>query len=394
MREIKKIALIAVGSEGWTGGIHYNMNILNALNIIHAKVEVHIYKFETQNLPSVENFKNISIQIHRYDELFEPKTLYNRTKGFIKRKFFKYRNPRVEEYFLRNNFDYIFPEHLSDYEGKLNTGSWIADFQYHNYPEGASVNVIDYASRTIKDIALNAPKIILSSYVCEKECHELFPSSFGRTFVMPFAVYINTSLITDNLDAIRDKYQLPSKYIVVSNLFAPTKDHKTLFEALGILKSRGVHVPLYCTGNFVDSRNLRFPNEILSLLTQFKIHDLVNILGMIPREDQIAIYRMSTFLVQPSLHEGWNTTVEEAKLLGKTIIVSDIDVHKEQIPDELYHFNKSDANNLANKIFDFWDNPSDEKFPNIEQEQIALEAYNNEVIKFGLNFMNIAKAKN
>lgn len=392
MREIKKIALIAVGSEGWTGGIHYNMNILNALNIIHAKVEVHIYKLESQQLPSVENFKNISIQIHKYEELFEPKTLYNRTKGFIKRKFFKYRNPRVEEYFLRNNFDYIFPEHLSDYKGKLNIGSWIADFQYHNYPDGASETVIAYASRTIKDIALNAPKIILSSNVCEKECHELFPTSIGRTFVMPFAVYVNPKLITDNLDSVRDKYQLPLKYIVVSNLFAPTKDHKTLFEALGILKSRGVHIPLYCTGNFVDSRNLRFPNEILSLLTQFKIHDLVNILGMIPREDQIAIYRMSTFIVQPSLHEGWNTTVEEAKLLGKKIIVSDIDVHKEQILDDLYHFEKGDANNLANKIFHFWINTVNEKFPDFEEERKAIDIYNNEIINFGRNFINIAEA--
>ena len=42
--------------------------------------------------------------------------------------------------------------------------------------------------------------------------------------------------------------------------------------------------------------------------------------------------RQSVAVLQPSLFEGWSTTVEEAKSIGKTILLSDIPVHREQAP--------------------------------------------------------------
>ena len=39
----------------------------------------------------------------------------------------------------------------------------------------------------------------------------------------------------------------------------------------------------------------------------------------------------SLAIVQPSLFEGWSTVVEDAKALNKLLIVSNIEVHKEQL---------------------------------------------------------------
>ncbi len=38
----------------------------------------------------------------------------------------------------------------------------------------------------------------------------------------------------------------------------------------------------------------------------------------------------STALINPSQFEGWSTTVEEAKSLGVKMLLSDLEVHKEQ----------------------------------------------------------------
>jgi glycosyltransferase involved in cell wall biosynthesis len=40
--------------------------------------------------------------------------------------------------------------------------------------------------------------------------------------------------------------------------------------------------------------------------------------------------RASTALINPSLFEGWSTTVEEAKSTGTPMILSDLGVHREQ----------------------------------------------------------------
>jgi glycosyltransferase involved in cell wall biosynthesis len=36
-------------------------------------------------------------------------------------------------------------------------------------------------------------------------------------------------------------------------------------------------------------------------------------------------------MFQPSLYEGWSTTIEEAIYLGTPIVASDLQVHKEQL---------------------------------------------------------------
>ncbi len=52
-------------------------------------------------------------------------------------------------------------------------------------------------------------------------------------------------------------------------------------------------------------------------------------------------------IIQPSYFESWNTTVEDAKLLGKYIILSNLTVHKEQIRDNVYFFNPDNFEELS-----------------------------------------------
>jgi glycosyltransferase involved in cell wall biosynthesis len=58
----------------------------------------------------------------------------------------------------------------------------------------------------------------------------------------------------------------------------------------------------------------------------------------------------SFYFINPSLFEGWSTTVEEAKALGKFIILSDIKVHREQNPKDAVYFNAKDSVDLVEKM--------------------------------------------
>ena len=61
----------------------------------------------------------------------------------------------------------------------------------------------------------------------------------------------------------------------------------------------------------------------------------------------------SEAIIQPSLFEGWSTTVEDAKFLNKFIILSDISLHREQMKDNVIFFSKQNEKELASLILEF-----------------------------------------
>ena len=68
---------------------------------------------------------------------------------------------------------------------------------------------------------------------------------------------------------------------------------------------------------------------------------------MVPYEHVTALSRDSAAQINPSLFEGWSTTVEEAKSMGKRILLSRIPVHVEQDPPGGEYFDPHDPDELA-----------------------------------------------
>jgi glycosyltransferase involved in cell wall biosynthesis len=391
MHKIKKIALLAVGDEAWQGGIQYIINIINGLNsIADPGLEVHLFKHAVQKFDRLEKFGNLRLELVDSASVFKPFSINNRIKWFAERKFAGRINPRMEEYFLTKEYDYVYPGLFS---GKLNSGSWIADFQCYHYPDGTEGEFGRNAQRFVADLAERSSKLILSSKFCENDCHHFFPFTAERTHVMPFSVYIDPEALRfDDFEEILTHYCLPRRFLVVANLFAPTKNHTTLFDALGILKKEGLIVNLICTGNIVDYRNQTFANEILQMITKNRIRDQVHLLGLIPRQHQLAIFRMAAAMVQPSLNEGWSTPVEEAKALGMHLLLSDIALHKEQYPGNPYFFEALNAEDLAGKIRRIWIENENIPFPGKDTGDKAYTQYQHHVEAFGRKFLEIASS--
>jgi hypothetical protein len=60
--------------------------------------------------------------------------------------------------------------------------------------------------------------------------------------------------------------------------------------------------------------------------------------------------RHSLAVIQPSLFEGWSTVVEDARCLGKKIILSDLLVQVEQNPQGSEFFERHSPQQLADLI--------------------------------------------
>ena len=68
------------------------------------------------------------------------------------------------------------------------------------------------------------------------------------------------------------------------------------------------------------------------------------------REDVASLIKGAQVVVSPSLNEGWGMTPVEAIHCGTPILLSDLDVFKEQYEDDAFYHKRNDADDMAVKL--------------------------------------------
>lgn len=231
---------------------------------------------------------------------------------------------------------------------------WIPDFQHKHLPDMFDAAELARRDEDFSTMAYARKFLLLSSQSALRDLNTFYPNATAQTFVWPFTSSLDASL-TPPTDP-RLAFNLPTKYLFAPNQFWKHKDHRTLFEAVKILVARGVDVTLACTGKSVDFRHPNYYAELQQFVAESDLTERIKFLGTVPADTLLQLIRFSAAVVQPSLFEGWSTVVEDAKALGRPMILSDLDVHKEQsIPTTPFHFYpRGNAAALADLIEAHW----------------------------------------
>ena len=143
------------------------------------------------------------------------------------------------------------------------------------------------------------------------------------------------------------KYQMDEPWFHVPNQFWAHKNHTVIIEALHRLKASGRCPLVVSTGKTDDYRNTEYFPSLMRLAEKYGVSDRFLPLGIVPYEDVVALMLYSVAVINPSLFEGWSTSVEESKALGKKILLSDIPVHREQAPPRGHYFAPHDPEALS-----------------------------------------------
>jgi glycosyltransferase involved in cell wall biosynthesis len=146
-------------------------------------------------------------------------------------------------------------------------------------------------------------------------------------------------------------------------------------EALAALKARGKKILVLASGQPNDHRQPEHYSSLVARVETLGIGDMLKLLGLVPYIDLMSLMRESVAVMNPSLFEGWSTTVEEAKSMGKTVLLSDIDTHREQAPEHGLYFDPHDAQSLSELLWsvtESWDETTDRR--KMEQASLALLA--------------------
>ena len=380
------------GGSFWEGGRQYTRNLVCALLSLPdhrlSSFDLSVLVNGQEEVAFYRDFAAKTKICGDSNMLQSPFTIRNRCRWKFKRFIGQSFNPRLEDFLCSIGTTFAYPLMTGALDKQpFQSAEWIPDFQFKHYPQGSNHEEIEGRKQAFKHIADNAQKIVLSSHHAGKDCLELFPQTQDRTFVLHFRVFADDSWWNHLPSEAISKYHLPSKYFLVSNTLAPTKNHFVVLDALERLKARHQAMPVVFTGSIYDYRNPGYYNKFLEQIHQLDLHEYVYILGLIPKSDQFQLLRGSVALVQPSFFEGWHTGVEEARLVGKTLVLSDIPVHREQNPPNRLFFAPNDPEMLAEKMLTAFD--SNHFGYDIEKETLARQSYSYLQLAYGENFLKL-----
>lgn len=192
--------------------------------------------------------------------------------------------------------------------------------------------------------------IMLSSADALSACKQHYSIDVSRARVVRFAVPPPAAVNEASARATADRYGLPADYFFMPNQYYVHKNHTLVLEALLALRRRGRRVVVMAPGRHFDPSNMPYVDGFLKRLRDEQITDQFIAPGLIPYEDLADLMHASVALLNPSLYEGWSTTVEEARSAGVPMLLSDIDVHKEQAGDQARYFAPREAAGLADLL--------------------------------------------
>jgi len=241
--------------------------------------------------------------------------------------------------------------------------NWIPDFQWVHYPDLWSKRGISNLRLMTRKVLQYSDAIVVSSQDAKKDLLTFDDADKSNIQVLQFVSQPNHNK-EGNLEELRrhveKEYNFSGSFFFLPNQFWRHKNHLIAFKAIKEMKKKGLNPLLITTGLMHDFRNR---NEHIDSLMKYvkdeQLQDNIRFLGLIPYRHVLFLMENCLAVINPSLFEGWSSTVEEAKSIGKLTVLSDIPVHREQNPSGAIYFNPFDEHDLANALANIWQNKAD-----------------------------------
>lgn len=378
------IGFVAIVDPTWMAGKKYLINLWSALRTTSPhKYELVLLVADTI---SPKDYNLLSSYVDRV--VIYPSPVKMSVPLLIINKIRKSFYSKLDTYLKKQGIDVIF--------SPLNSGArviprihWLPDFQHLYYPEFFTTGQL--ASRT-KDYPTAAKKstiVAVSSQAAKNDLLTILPAVSDKIRVLSFASQLPEEIYDGDPEQTADFYHLPSHFFMLPNQFWKHKNHKIVLDALKIACTSESALTIVCTGATFDSRDPLYFDTLLARVSELNLQSNFRILGRVPDDHLYQLMRRSLAILQPSLFEGWNTSVEEAKSLGKTVVISDIPVHREQSPLGARYFNPDDASALAKILIDI--HTQGKPGPNPQVEEQARHDMSERVRTFAQTFDSIVE---
>lgn len=345
LRDVHRIGFVLrPGADSWLGGINYLRNLLWAVRAADAPIQPVLFTGPGLDPQALAGFPEIETVVT--DTLAAPRLPpLVRTLAAEQAR----RDTALDAELRRHGIALLSHTVLMG-RPRVRAMGWIPDFQHRRLPDQFGVVERRLRDMDFRRVARRSRRVIVSSEDAAADLVCFAPSAAPRCAVLRFAV----APVDAGHDAdVVERLGL-DRYIHLPNQLWRHKNHAVVVEALGLLASAGSDVTVVCTGDGHDHRAPGNRAALLARAGELGVQDRFRLLGRVSYGDMVALMRKACALVNPSLFEGWSTTVEEGRALGKRMVLSDIAVHREQAPTGATYFPPHDPEALADVLARAW----------------------------------------
>lgn len=367
------------GKTGWMGGINYLKNLLFAISQSgDNKIQPILFVGKKVDQKLLDEFKGLA--------LIQQESVFDRFSfewfvDFILRDVFAI-NPIMNRIIKKNDIDVFSHSFVYGTDLKCVSVNWIPDFQHIHLSYMFSKLNLLVRNYRLGCMSKYSDAIVLSSYDAYNDYVKFAPQYVEKASVIHF-VSQTTVFDIKPISYLESTYHFKGKYFFLPNQFWAHKNHKVAFEAIQLLKKECPDVLLLCSGLLMDNRKNKHIEYLKEFVQNNSLENNILFLGLIPYNDVKLLLYHCLAILNPSYFEGWSSSVEEAKSMGKSMILSNIPVHHEQATDVANFFNFDDSKSLSQILLIYWNNENKVKVNLIEND---LEKRTK---AFGLEYQNL-----
>lgn len=202
----------------------------------------------------------------------------------------------------------------------------------------------------------NADKIIAVSECTKRDIIDIFGVQSEKVSVIYQGCdkVFQADISKDRLQAVRQKYNLPNRFLLNVGSIEERKNAALIVKALPLLKEK---LPLVIVG-----KRTKYAARIEKIAAEVGVKNLLHIFDKVPFEDLAAIYRLCEIFIYPSRYEGFGIPIIEAINSGVPVIAATGSCLEEAGGTDCIYVNPDDEKELAVAIEKFTDTPENRNF--------------------------------
>lgn len=224
----------------------------------------------------------------------------------------------------------------------------IYDLAFKRFPQLVTKKVFNHFNNGVKSAINRADKIIAISHNTKKELINLFDARNDKIEVVYMGIGEDCRPIRaeSQLREIKDKYNLPEKFILFVGTIEPRKNLKRLIEAFYELKkNKSIEHSLVIAGG----KGWLY-DDVFETLKKLQLNQDVIFIGYIPESELPLIYNAADLFVYPSLYEGFGLPPLEAMACGVPVVTSNVSSLPEVVGDAAILIDPYDIQAIAEAI--------------------------------------------
>ncbi|GAB3342285.1 glycosyltransferase family 1 protein [Larkinella ripae] len=358
------VGLIGNGNAGWIAGVQYLHSLLRGNSLLPTDQQLQFRLYLHKDIHHPADFQTVQpyLQNTQFFDYFPGHAFplvrksYQMAQQLKNRQWPRYPQNNLPGLLQQNRTHLIFPANeVVQEQATYKQISWIPDFQHVHLPGYFTAYQLYKRNQDFERIVRRSDRVIVSNRHSYEDAVRLYPVFRSKFAILNFTMLLSENWRQPEVAVFTKKYQLPNKYLLFPSQFWKHKNHLRLFEAVRLARQAGLdELTLVCTGHPHDPRHPAYADELRDFLNRHQLQSAVRILGLLPRADQVQLMRGAAAIVQPSLFEGWSALLEDCRSLGKTVLASDVPMHREQCSGQTYFFDPYSAPEIADCLMRHW----------------------------------------